>query len=205
MPVAGATSAISTFVWLLALAYLYTEMTTDERAMGVFILPLLVALQAIPAFTAERRGSRGGAAGPALRHPRVVAAVRLRELRARLRHRHHLRAAVQGDQGEAPRLLLRAAAVAAGARPDEPARDRHRLGLPDDRHRRRRRLGGAGARRLRRRRPARAGDVARRIRRSSSRSSAGPSTRSSCSRRAASAGAAGARRICRRSASRSCC
>jgi len=36
-------------VWLLALSYLYTEMTTNERAMGVFILPLLVALQAIPA------------------------------------------------------------------------------------------------------------------------------------------------------------
>src|ERR1700730_4413654 len=50
VPVAGATSAISTFVWLLALSYLYTEMTTDERAMGVFILPLLVALQVIPAF-----------------------------------------------------------------------------------------------------------------------------------------------------------
>ena len=49
IPVAGATSAISTFVWLLALAYLYTEMTTDERAMGVFILPLLVVLAAIPA------------------------------------------------------------------------------------------------------------------------------------------------------------
>ena len=49
VPVGGATSDISTFVWLLALAYLYTEMTTDERAMGVFILPLLVALQAIPA------------------------------------------------------------------------------------------------------------------------------------------------------------
>ena len=49
IPVAGPTSAISTFVWLLALAYLYTEMTTDERAMGVFILPLLVALQLIPA------------------------------------------------------------------------------------------------------------------------------------------------------------
>jgi ABC-type uncharacterized transport system permease subunit len=49
VPVAGATPAISTFVWLLALAYLYTELTTDERAMGVFILPLLVALQAIPA------------------------------------------------------------------------------------------------------------------------------------------------------------
>jgi ABC-type transport system involved in cytochrome c biogenesis permease subunit len=50
VPVAGVTSTISTFVWLLALAYLYIEMTTDERAMGVFILPLLVALQAIPAF-----------------------------------------------------------------------------------------------------------------------------------------------------------
>src|SRR5205814_4939743 len=50
IPVIGATPAISTFVWLLALAYLFVEMTTDERAMGVFILPLLVALQAIPAF-----------------------------------------------------------------------------------------------------------------------------------------------------------
>src|SRR6266516_6903848 len=49
IPVASTTSAISSFVWLLALAYLYTELTTDERAMGVFILPLLVALQAIPA------------------------------------------------------------------------------------------------------------------------------------------------------------
>src|SRR5881227_2725128 len=49
VPVASPTSAISTFVWLLALAYLYIEMTTDERAMGIFILPLLVALQTIPA------------------------------------------------------------------------------------------------------------------------------------------------------------
>ncbi len=49
VPVAGPTSAISTFVWLLGLAYLYTEMTTDERAMGVFITPLLAALQMLPA------------------------------------------------------------------------------------------------------------------------------------------------------------
>ena len=35
VPVGGATSAISMFVWLLAVAYLYTEVTTDERAMGV--------------------------------------------------------------------------------------------------------------------------------------------------------------------------
>ena len=40
VPVTNTASAISTFVWLLALAYLYTEMTTDERAMGAFILPL---------------------------------------------------------------------------------------------------------------------------------------------------------------------
>jgi ABC-type uncharacterized transport system permease subunit len=49
VPMGGPTSAISTFVWLLALAYLYTEMTTEERGMGIFILPLLVALQVIPA------------------------------------------------------------------------------------------------------------------------------------------------------------
>ena len=50
VPVFDATSAISMFVWLLAVAYLYTEVTTDERAMGVFILPLIIALQSIPAF-----------------------------------------------------------------------------------------------------------------------------------------------------------
>ena len=44
-------SVISTFVLLLAIAYLYTEMTTDERAMGAFITPLLVALQSIPAIS----------------------------------------------------------------------------------------------------------------------------------------------------------
>jgi ABC-type uncharacterized transport system permease subunit len=49
VPVAGTTAAISTFVWLLALSYLYVEMTTEERAMGVFILALLVACQLIPA------------------------------------------------------------------------------------------------------------------------------------------------------------
>src|SRR3954470_150993 len=53
VPVFDATSAISMFVWLLAVAYLYTEVTTDERAMGVFILPLIIALQAIPAFKAD--------------------------------------------------------------------------------------------------------------------------------------------------------
>jgi ABC-type transport system involved in cytochrome c biogenesis permease subunit len=66
VPIAGATSAISTFVWLLALSYLYTEMTTDERAMGVFILPLLVALQAIPAFGPSPDGA---GAAPVLRGP----------------------------------------------------------------------------------------------------------------------------------------
>ncbi len=57
LPIAGTTQAVSTFVWLLALAYLYTEMTTEERALGVFIVPLLVALQAIRAWNpvVERR------------------------------------------------------------------------------------------------------------------------------------------------------
>src|SRR5215210_115902 len=48
VPVTNASSAISTAVWLIALAYLYTEMTTDERAMGTFILPLLIGLQILP-------------------------------------------------------------------------------------------------------------------------------------------------------------
>ena len=52
VPFASPTSAISMFVWLLALSYLYVELTTAERAMGVFILPLLVVLQTIPAFSA---------------------------------------------------------------------------------------------------------------------------------------------------------
>jgi ABC-type uncharacterized transport system permease subunit len=44
---ASPSRAASTFVWLLALSYLYTELTTDERAMGVFILPIVVLLQAV--------------------------------------------------------------------------------------------------------------------------------------------------------------
>ncbi len=48
VPVTNASSAVSTFVLLLVLAYLYTEMTTEERAMGTFILPLVVVLQSIP-------------------------------------------------------------------------------------------------------------------------------------------------------------
>ena len=48
VPFAGATQAISTFVWLLVLAYLYTEVTTDERGLGIFILPIILVLQVLP-------------------------------------------------------------------------------------------------------------------------------------------------------------
>ena len=48
VPFAGTAQAISTFVWLLALAYLYTETTTEERGMGVFVLPIIVVLQVLP-------------------------------------------------------------------------------------------------------------------------------------------------------------
>jgi len=64
MPVAGATSAISTFVWLLVLSYLHLELTTDERAMGVFILPLVVALQTIPAMKSSVEASSEVLKGP---------------------------------------------------------------------------------------------------------------------------------------------
>src|ERR1044071_2899850 len=40
-PLVGTTAAVSAFVWLLGLAYLYVELTTEERAMGVFVTTLL--------------------------------------------------------------------------------------------------------------------------------------------------------------------
>src|SRR5258705_12555380 len=49
VPFANPSRAVSTFVWLLTLSYLYLELTTDERSMGVFILPVIVGLQTIPA------------------------------------------------------------------------------------------------------------------------------------------------------------
>ncbi len=58
MPFSGTTAAISFFVWLLALAYLYTELSSDERAMGVFVAPLLVALQIIPTIDVPVFGER---------------------------------------------------------------------------------------------------------------------------------------------------
>lgn len=58
VPFVGATGAVSTFVWLLALVYLYTEQTTGERAMGVFIAPLLVLLQTIPMLGTTPAGPR---------------------------------------------------------------------------------------------------------------------------------------------------
>lgn len=48
VPFANPSRAISTFVWMLTLSYLYLELSTEERAMGVFILPILMALQVIP-------------------------------------------------------------------------------------------------------------------------------------------------------------
>ena len=65
VPFAGTTSAISTFVWLLALAYLYTEVTTEERGLGVFVLAIIVALQAVPAVG----GPGVEPTSPVLEHP----------------------------------------------------------------------------------------------------------------------------------------
>ncbi len=49
VPFAGTTHAISTFVWLLTLAYLYVEVSTEERGLGIFVLPIIVLLQLLPA------------------------------------------------------------------------------------------------------------------------------------------------------------
>ena len=52
-PLVGTTAALSAFVWLLGLAYLYVELTSDERSMGLFVSVLLVALGIIPAFDGD--------------------------------------------------------------------------------------------------------------------------------------------------------
>jgi len=65
VPFAGTTQAISTFVWLLGLAYLYTEVTTEERGLGVFILTIIVALQILPAV----QGPGAEPRSPVLEHP----------------------------------------------------------------------------------------------------------------------------------------
>jgi len=48
VPFANPSRAVATFVWLLTLSYLYLELTTDERSMGVFVLPIIIGLQLIP-------------------------------------------------------------------------------------------------------------------------------------------------------------
>jgi ABC-type transport system involved in cytochrome c biogenesis permease subunit len=52
-PLVGTTAAISAFVWLLGLAYLYVELTTDERAMGMFVSVLLALLSVLPALNPD--------------------------------------------------------------------------------------------------------------------------------------------------------
>src|SRR6187397_705528 len=52
-PLVGTTAAISAFVWLLGLAYLYVDLTTDERAMGAFVTVLLAALAVLPALNPQ--------------------------------------------------------------------------------------------------------------------------------------------------------
>lgn len=65
VPFAGTTQAISTFVWLLALAYLYVEVTTEERGLGIFILPIVAALMTLPAVQGPGVEPRS----PVLEHP----------------------------------------------------------------------------------------------------------------------------------------
>jgi ABC-type transport system involved in cytochrome c biogenesis permease subunit len=48
LPLAGQGAAVSVFLWLLALTYLYVELTTGERAMGLFIAPLVALLYIVP-------------------------------------------------------------------------------------------------------------------------------------------------------------
>ena len=48
-PLVGTSAAISAFVWLLGLSYLYVELTSDERSMGALVAVLLVTIDVFPA------------------------------------------------------------------------------------------------------------------------------------------------------------
>jgi ABC-type transport system involved in cytochrome c biogenesis permease subunit len=48
-PLVGTTAAVSAFVWLLGISYLYVELTSEERSMGVFVSVMLAVLGVIPA------------------------------------------------------------------------------------------------------------------------------------------------------------
>ncbi len=48
-PMTGRTGAVSMFVWMLAVSYLSIEVSTDERGIGIFVTPLLLALQGLVA------------------------------------------------------------------------------------------------------------------------------------------------------------
>ena len=155
----------------------------------------LVALQAIPTFSPGVEDRAAVLQGPLFGVHVSSLLVRVRELRAGVRDRHHLRAALQGDQGEAPRAFFYARLPSLQVL-DSMNQRAIVVGwifltiglLSSARSGRRRRA------RLRAGRSARPGDGRCRIRRSSSRWSAGRCTRSRRSRRAASAGSGGGRR-----------
>ena len=194
-PLVGTTAAVSAFVWLLGLSYLYIELTTDERAMGVFVAPLLVALYLIPALDPAVSPRP-----PLLQSPLFTVHI----VSMLFAYASFALAFVLGltyvllfkeIKAQAPRLLLRAPAVAAGARRDERPRRHRRLAVPDPGHRHRRPLGDADPDLVR---SARAGDVDRRSEDPRGARLLGHLFRSRCSRAARSAGAAGGRRGCRR-------
>ena len=53
LPLVGAGDALSGFVWLLAIVYLYVELTSGERAMGAFIAPFIAVLSLLAIASAQ--------------------------------------------------------------------------------------------------------------------------------------------------------
>ena len=92
VPFANPSRAISTFVWLLALSYLYLEI--DDRRTRDGRVHHADADRAAddPRAVAGRRERRSGARQPVVLGARLVAALRVRELRARRRARPHVHA-----------------------------------------------------------------------------------------------------------------
>src|SRR4029079_2877188 len=158
VPFANASSAISTFVWLLTLSYLYL-------ALRLGAAPLLAVSRAAhrragdgrlhpadrrvpadhPDVEARSRDPQPRARQPVVLGPHRLVAVRLCQLRAGGCPWTHVYAAIQGDQEEAPRLSLHAAAVVADSRQHEQPGGHGRMAVPHRWRRGRRHLGNSAA------------------------------------------------------------
>ena len=114
LPLVGAGDALSGFVWLLAIVYLYVELTSGERAMGAFIAPFIAVLSLARRRPAPSRGrGRPSSNSPLFVFHVTFVLFAYASFAIAAVMGAHLRAAVPRAEGPPAGGVLRPAAVAA--------------------------------------------------------------------------------------------